>query len=91
MNASQEVVHLRSEWIENEDGSTYLATGFDVAHGYAFTVHKVQGASLNEGILVFEHFAPEGWGYTALTRFTSRARLLCLGDVSPQHFQPRTL
>jgi hypothetical protein len=81
-------LHLRSEWIER-DGSTYLLHGFDIAYGYALTIHKAQGSTLSSGILVFESYAPPGWGYTALTRFRTRESLLILGPVCEQHFIPR--
>ena len=43
--------------------------------------------TLHAGVLVFEDFCPEGWGYTALTRFSIRDHLYCIGDMQPWHFQ----
>ena len=85
------VLHLRSEWVPNDREEYKLRSAFDLTHGYVFTVHMVQGATLETGIIVFENVAPPGWGYTAVTRFRSREGLRCSGDVTAQRVEPRTL
>ena len=81
-------LHLRSQWVQTSEGS-FLKHGFDIAYGYACTVHKAQGSTLEAGILLFEDFAPPGWAYTMITRFRRRRDMRSLGFVSAWHFTPR--
>lgn len=86
----EHVIHPRSQWLQRDDRNELIAA-FDIELGYAMTVHKVQGATLHAGVIVFENFAPPGWGYTALTRFRCTANLIAIGDVTEKHFAPRSL
>ena len=78
-------LHLRSEWIGRK-----LLAGFDVTLGYACTVHKAEGCTLESCTLIFEKFAPVGWGYTAVTRVRSKDKLRVIGEPCASHFRPRS-
>jgi len=59
---------------------TYLANGH-LAHGYALTVHKAQGATYDVALLYGdEHLYAEA-GYTALTRGRDRNHMYVLADT----------
>lgn len=82
-------LHLRSAWIDCEDRKKRLQSAFDVGLAYAFTVHKVQGATLSAVILCFESWCCKAWGYTAITRVRQRDSLRILGKATARHFEPR--
>ena len=56
---------------------------FPCTYGYACTVRKAQGASLDMGCLYFEHrYLPDrGYGYVAASRFKSREHLCRYGSL----------
>ena len=81
-----ECLHCRSAWIGNR-----LHVAFDLSLGYACTVHKAEGATLDTCAIVFERFSPPGWGYTAVTRVRAKAHLRTIGFPSSWHFTPRKL
>ena len=87
VSTSQHVLHKRAKWVQY-DGGSFLSHAFDITYGYGTTVHKAQGATLSEGIVIFDPFAPEGWGYTVLTRFRRRDKVMLIGTVTPNHFAP---
>ena len=77
-------LHRRSQW-----SGDILQVGFDVSLGYACTVHKAEGATLDSCCIVFENFSPPGWGYTAVTRVRQKSHLRTIGIAEPTHFTPR--
>ncbi len=68
---------------------SFLRHAYDLALGYAITVHKAEGQTLSSVILAFDGDGLPGAGYTALSRVKSLASCIMLGDLSPAHFQPR--
>ena len=77
-------LHRRSQWVND-----VLQIGFDISLGYACTVHKAEGATLEACCVVFEHFSPPGWGYTAITRVRHKDQLKTIGIPTAMHFTPR--
>lgn len=69
------------------DGS--MRSVFDVRLGYASTVHKVEGATLNEAVVCWEHWSLPGWWYTAVSRLRCLDRLRCIGNPLPCHFEAK--
>ena len=69
-------------------------TQFPLALSCACTIHKVQGWSLNEGVVSFElqkqkHFGP-GQIYTALSRVTDYHKLFCKGEPNTSSIRVNT-
>jgi len=62
---------------------------FDLRAGYAMTVHKAEGATLDRAIVVLENWSCAGWGYTAMSRVREREHLRIIGEPSSRHFHPR--
>ena len=62
------------------DGGDFF---FPCTYGYACTVRKAQGASLDMGALFFDHCYPpdRGYGYVAASRFKSRQHLYHYGPL----------
>lgn len=68
--------------------ASYLAAG-DLAHGYAVTVHKAQGATCDVALLWGTDQLNAEAGYTALTRGRLRNRTFALAeDQSAEHLPP---
>ena len=82
-------LHLRSTWILDAAGHSRLRSAFDISLAYAFTVHKVQGATLKAAIICFEDWCCEAWGYSAVTRVRLAENLRAVGRPAARHFQPR--
>ena len=61
-------------------------TQFPLALSCACTIHKVQGLSLNEGVVRFDSQKQKYFGlgqiYTALSRVTNYDKLFCKGELS---------
>ena len=81
-----ETVHLRTDW-----SGVWKGSALDITLAYASTVHKVEGCTLDSGIVCFENWACDGWGYTALSRFRQRNNMLFLGQPEWWHFKPRRI
>ena len=63
---------------------TFKRTQFPLALSWACTIHKVQGLSLEQGVVSFDLkrqnlFGP-GQMYTALSRVTNYHQLYCIGE-----------
>ena len=69
----------RNKWL-SDDGRNRVVTASDV------DVRKAQDMTLHAGVLAKEDYRPEGWGETALTHFSSRDQLCCIGDVHASCF-----
>ena len=70
-----------------EDGQVFLPC----CYGYATTIRRVQGASLNYGCLYFDqkyHHACRGYGYVGVSRFRERAGLFLYGKLRRTDFLP---
>ena len=70
-----------------EDGRRFLP----VAYGYATTVRRAQGASLDMGCIYFDQkrrAAGRGYGYVAVSRFKSRAGCFLYGKLRTTDFLP---
>lgn len=83
-----EVLHQVSRWVEHE-GRSRCVSGYPLVGGYATTVHKAEGRTLDSAGIVFERFAPPGWAYTAVTRVRRLADLRFFGRPLETHFVPR--
>ena len=66
------------------------ATFLPCAYGYATTIRKAQGQSLDLGCLYFNHkYPPErGYGYVGASRFRTRAGLYLFGKVRRTDWLP---
>ena len=62
---------------------------FDLRLGYAMTIHRAEGLTFDNVILIFEDWCVPGWGYTAVSRVRCKQGLHCIGTPSPRHFEPR--
>jgi len=82
-------IYRRYAFVIDETGNRRKRGCYDIGLAYANTCHKQQGATIPYGILVFESWAPNAWGYTALSRFQNRGNLKVLGNLSSAHFKPR--
>jgi ATP-dependent exoDNAse (exonuclease V) alpha subunit len=70
-----------------EDGATFLPC----CYGYATTVRRAQGASLDHGCVYFDqkkHHAGRGYGYVAVSRFKTRAGVHVYGKLRRTDFLP---
>ena len=70
-----------------ENGVTFLPC----CYGYATTIRRAQGASLDIGCVYFEqwkHYAGRGYAYVALSRFRSRAGCHLYGVLRQSDFLP---
>ena len=70
-----------------EDGATFLPC----CYGYATTVRRAQGASLDHGCVYFDqkwHHAGRGYGYVAVSRFKTRAGVFLYGKLRRTDFLP---
>ena len=70
-----------------EDGSRFLPC----CYGYATTIRRAQGASLDQGCIYFDqkHFAAgRGYGYVAVSRFKSRVGCHVFGKLRRTDFLP---
>ena len=59
-------------------------------YGYATTIRRAQGASLDMGCLYFDHVYPpeRGYGYVGASRFRSREGLYCFGKLRRTDWLP---
>jgi ATP-dependent DNA helicase PIF1 len=78
----------RAAWVQAPH-ATWLQHAFDINLGYAVTVHKAEGQTLAQVILVLEGCRVPGWAYTAITRATSLAGVRLFGDAVPEDFVAR--
>ena len=70
-----------------EDGARFLPC----CYGYATTIRRAQGASLDLGCLYFDqhrHHAGRGYGYVGVSRFKSRAGCFLYGKLRVTDFLP---
>ena len=70
-----------------EKGQRFLP----VTYGYATTVRRAQGASLDMGCIYFDqkrHAAGRGYGYVAVSRFKSREGCFLYGKLRQTDFLP---
>ena len=70
-----------------ENGMTFL----HCCYGYATTIRRAQGASLDIGSLYFElkkHYAGRGYAYVGVSRFRSRASCHLHGVLRQSDFLP---
>ena len=70
-----------------EDGQVFLP----FCYGYATTIRRAQGASLDQGCIYFDqkrHPAGRGYGYVAVSRFKSRAGCHVFGKLRRTDFLP---
>ena len=70
-----------------EDGARFLPC----CYGYATTIRRAQGASLDQGCIYFDqkHFvAGRGYGYVAVSRFKSRKGVHVFGRLRRTDFLP---
>ena len=70
-----------------EDGQIFLPC----CYGYATTIRRAQGASLEMGCIFFDqkrHHAGRGYGYVAVSRFKSRAGCRLYGKLRRTDFLP---
>lgn len=84
----QRVLFRRSSRVNAHFGRTVMHA-YDITLGYAQTVHKAQGLTLESVILCLEPWSVPGWGYTALSRIRALQSLAILGSVNQATFQPR--
>jgi hypothetical protein len=71
----------------SEDGATFLPC----CYGYATTIRRAQGASLDHGCVYFDqkkHHAGRGYGYVAVSRFKTRAGVHVYGKLRRTDFLP---
>lgn len=72
------------------DGTTrelpadYLAAGH-VAHGYAWTIHKAQGATVDQAFILADDTVSQESGYTALTRGRAANRVYLVRPEPGEH------
>jgi hypothetical protein len=70
-----------------EEGQVFLPC----CYGYATTIRRAQGASLDAGCIYFDqhkHVAGRGYGYVAVSRFKSRAGCHLYGRLRRSDFLP---
>ena len=70
-----------------EDGAIFLPC----CYGYATTIRRAQGASLDQGCLYFDQkkfHAGRGYGYVGTSRFKNRAGVLVFGKLRRTDFLP---
>jgi hypothetical protein len=70
-----------------EDGGRFLPC----CYGYATTIRRAQGASLDLGCLYFDqrrHHAGRGYGYVGVSRFKTRAGCILFGKLRVTDFLP---
>ncbi|CAE6968633.1 unnamed protein product [Symbiodinium sp. CCMP2592] len=75
-------------WIKNKKGEDVLHPGFHLEPGYATTVYKAQGATLDFAALLLDAKGVPGLGYVAVSRVRRLDDLIFLGDVDQEHFYP---
>ena len=70
-----------------EDGAVFLPC----CYGYATTIRRAQGASLQMGCIYFDqhrHAAARGYGYVGVSRFRSRGGCYLYGKLRMTDFLP---
>ena len=77
-------VHLHTEDVEG----CGTVTSFPVRVGYASTIQKVQGATLDHITIWLDRAGCRAAGYVALSRIRMDTDYLIAGLVMPQHFVP---
>ena len=63
-------------------------TRFPVRVGYAGTVQRIQGMTLDHVTLYLDRAGCRAAAYVALSRVAYDADYLIAGQVSPKHFRP---
>ena len=71
---------------ENEDGSYYVAYPLEL--GYACTLAKVQGSTLDRGLAIYPDVGVPGGGYVAVTRVKNPEKLMWYVTPSKRFFVP---
>ena len=82
------VVCPRTESQLLSDGSTAWATFYPMRLGYATTLHKLQGATLDYMALWLDQEGVRGAGYVALSRVRKDSAWCFFGRLKPTHFCP---
>ena len=75
-------VTVRPKTFELDNGTKYRQ--FPLIIAYAITVHKSQGSTFNNGVMVCDSFFESGMLYTALSRCTAIDNLMFLGRLQEQ-------
>ena len=76
-------------WLYTDPDPTYQrVTYFPIRYGYASTLHKVQGATLDHATIWLDIPNMRGAGHVALSRVRRDSDYLIGGDVGPEHFTP---
>ena len=70
------------------DGSYSKVTFFPIRLGYATTLHKVQGATLDHATIWLDVANIEAAGYVALSRVRTDADWQFVGQLTTHHFTP---
>jgi Ti-type conjugative transfer relaxase TraA len=72
---------------EVQPGAEYLRDGH-LAHGYALTAHKAQGATVDRAFVLGSDELYREWGYTALSRHRDEARFYLVSPGSTERNLP---
>ena len=76
-------------WLYTDPDPAYQrVTYFPIRYGYASTLHKVQGATLDHATIWLDIPNMRGAGHVALSRVRRDSDYLIGGDVGPEHFTP---
>lgn len=75
-------ITVRSKTFELDNGTKYCQ--FPLIIAYAITVHKSQGSTFNNVVMVCDSFFESGMLYTALSRCTAIDNLMFLGRLQEQ-------
>ena len=71
---------------KNKSQPCIKRTQFPLSLSWACTIHKVQGLSLNEGVISFylhhQRYFNQGQMYVALSRVTSLDRMFLIGNYN---------
>ena len=77
-------VHLQTEDVEGAG----TVTSFPARLGYAGTVPKIKGATLEHITLWLDRVGCRAAGYVALSRVRENCDYLIAGPLTPRHFTP---
>ena len=84
------LVHpIVEEW-KDEDGLMCQRSFLPCSYGYATTIRRAQGSSMDLGALYFDHRYPldPGYGYVAASRFRTAAGIYLYGRIRRTDFLP---